>query len=298
MPFISTQAEQILAKHHTGSVSKIFLDDQQQVSGLLIDHQTCQATISLLGGQLLTWQPNNSRPVFWLSEKAIYQPNKAIRGGVPICWPWFGSYQDGGNHGFARQAQWQVDDINISAEQVELTLSFNGEQCHRLWPTPFILQQTFIFKHSLQQQLQMTNRSAKPVLYSGALHNYFRVSGPQNVDIPTLANKPFDDKLTSGTGLRHTDVQCIGPVDRIYHTAETMQIIDKSWRRTIELTSEHCQQWVLWNPGIEQSQQIADIHAQGEQQFICLEAANTQWQTIPAHQSRIIGQVIKIIEYN
>ena len=71
---------------------------------LNIKHNAVQATVSLYGGQVLSWQPTGEREVFWLSQASEYSSGKAIRGGVPICWPWFGAYKDGGNHGFARQS--------------------------------------------------------------------------------------------------------------------------------------------------------------------------------------------------
>jgi glucose-6-phosphate 1-epimerase len=278
-----------------GSVSEFVLDSAQQVFGLNIQHLSCQASISLLGGQLLTWQPTGTQPVFWLSETAIYQPGKAIRGGIPICWPWFGGYQQAGNHGFARQSSWQLESVNLTAHHVELTLVLAGAQSHPLWPAAFELRQLFVLGEQLQHSLVMQNRSTQTVHYSGALHNYIRVSKPENIRIPDLVAVEYDDKLTGTSQLQQEEVSCIGPIDRVYHSTKTMRMLDSQWHRTIELVSEQCQQWVLWNPGIAESNHIIDVHEHGAQQFVCLEAANTQWQQIPAGQSRTIGQTIRVI---
>ena len=94
---------------------------------LNIQHSLCSASVSLYGGQVLNWQPKGQPPVFWLSDTSHYQQGKAIRGGIPLCWPWFGAYNDAGNHGFARQMQWEMFEANITEHQVELILVVSGQ---------------------------------------------------------------------------------------------------------------------------------------------------------------------------
>jgi glucose-6-phosphate 1-epimerase len=270
------------------------LDFGHSIKGLQLKHQRCQATVSLYGGQVLAWQPTGQKPIFWLSDDAQYAKGKAIRGGIPLCWPWFGPNKGAGKHGFARQQIWMLTETLITEENITLVLTWHGENQHDLWSTPCELKQELVFGKQFSQRLFMTNLSDKPVKYTGALHSYFYVSAPENITIEKLSTTPFDDKITDEFIEQQPLDNCIGPIDRIYHTNQAVKIVDSQWRRIIELESQYCQQWVLWNPGKEGAAVMSDVHLDGEQQFVCLEAANTQWQNIPAESTVEMAQTIKI----
>lgn len=274
----------------------------QKVDGIdIIDvkHNLCSASISLYGGQVLTWQLKGQPPIFWLSDTSSYQLGKAIRGGIPLCWPWFGSYKEGGNHGFARQMKWQLLDAKITEQEVIITLVTSGENLSPLWPTPFKLQQTLTFSTQFKQQLIIDNLSDKTVQFTSALHSYFQVSSPLYTSVPGLNTLKFDDKNTLLKSQQDKLEDCVGPIDRIYHSHghNTQQIKDSGWQRIIEVESSHCQQWVLWNPGEEVAKSMTDVHAGGESEYVCLEAANTQWQTIPANENVTIEQKVTVIPF-
>ncbi|XQW85734.1 D-hexose-6-phosphate mutarotase [Thalassotalea piscium] len=260
-----------------------------------IQHHLCSASVSLYGGQVLTWQLKGQQPVFWLSDASLYQTGKAIRGGIPLCWPWFGDYKDGGNHGFARTMQWQLIDAEITEDAVVLTLSTAGEKVSPLWSSPFKLLQKLTFSTEFTQALTIDNVSELPVKFSSALHSYFQVSSPLYTTVARLNNVQFDDKITSRVGQQDVRENCLGPLDRIYYNHDIQQIKDTGWQRIIEVESKQCGQWVLWNPGQEIAKTMADIHVGGELEYICLEAANTQWQTLPPHESVTLAQRISII---
>jgi len=272
----------------------------ESFEGLNISHPHCQAQISLYGGQVLSFKPTGHKDVLWLSEEACYQSGKAIRGGIPICWPWFGandkqtSEVKSSNHGFARQLVWQVDTLDADERGVTITLVLSGEKQHPLWPNSYQLRQTLFFGKSFKQTLAMTNLSQQDAQYSAALHSYFGVSNPSNVNIDTLTGVNYCDKLTDGSSIQQQSVSCIGEIDREYHCSEKMVIVDNDWQRKIEIVSNNCQQWVLWNPGVDLANTMADIHAGGEQEYVCLEAANTAWQALPAGETVIISQEIKV----
>jgi len=285
-------SSQIILSNEFGQVQSLDLD--KSTKGLSLKHDKCIATMSLYGGQVLTWQPTGEKPIFWLSDDAQYSQKKAIRGGIPICWPWFGPYKNGGNHGFARQQFWELTETIITKENIRLVLSWRGENHHKLWPAACKLKQVLEFGKQFSQKLYMSNLSDKPVRYTGALHSYFAVSSPKNITIEQLSSASFDDKLTGEFVETQPLDNCIGPIDRIYHSRQTVKMLDSHWQRLIEIESNNCQQWVLWNPGQQGAELISDIHLHGEQQFVCLEAANTQWQDIPAKNTVEMSQVIKI----
>jgi len=281
----------LLEKNDFGQVHKEQLS--LGLSAIVIEHSNVKAKVSLYGGQVLSWQPCGEKEVFWLSKDSNFEKGKAIRGGIPLCWPWFGTHPNdidkkAGNHGFAREQLWQVDDITVSEEGVEVVLSWQGENMSDLWPLACQLQQVLFFGRTFKQTLLMKNLSNVDSYYTGALHSYLSVSSPSNIKIAALEQANFDDKISGEFNKAQPLENGIGPVDRIYHTNSVMNIVDNKWQRTIELKATNTQQWVFWNPGVELANNMADIHLKGEHEFVCLEAANTQMQLIAA------GTVVKI----
>ncbi|MGL1958918.1 MAG: D-hexose-6-phosphate mutarotase [Colwellia sp.] len=291
----------VLKKNNFGQVQQV--DLANDIKSLTINHMFCQAKVSLYGGHVLSWQPNDQQEVFWLSKSSLYQQGQPIRGGIPLCWPWFGAHHndvknESGNHGFARLHNWHVESINIYELGVEIVLLWQGSCTHYLWPTACQLKQTLFFGKVFKQQLEMTNLSDVDAEYTGALHSYFSVSSPEKINIEKLSHASFFDKLTGEHNSAQLLSNGVGPVDRIYDTNDVMEIVDHQWQRTIEVVSEHTNQWVFWNPGQELAEKTADIHPSGENEFVCLEAANAKVQILPALSSITIGQTIRVIPFD
>jgi glucose-6-phosphate 1-epimerase len=290
-----------LSKNEYGQVLQSKLSSD--LSALIIKHSNAQAKISLQGGQVLSWQPTGEKEVFWLSKNSALEQGKAIRGGIPLCWPWFGahpndSHNKEGNHGFARCQLWQLDNIDITEQGVEVSLSWQGINMSDLWPFSCRLTQTLFFGKTFGQCFTMTNLSDNDTYYTGALHSYLAVSNPNNVSLTQLAKAPFDDKLTGNSCKAHplitTLANGVDPVDRVYHSNDIMELVDSDWQRTIVIKATNTKQWVFWNPGVELANKMVDIHKQGEQEFICLEAANTQRQLLAAGRSLTMEQNITV----
>lgn len=293
-----------LVKNDFGQVQQVKLSSD--LLALIIEHKHTQAKISLYGGHVLSWQPTGEKEVFWLSKNSSFEQGKAIRGGIPLCWPWFGvhpndSENKASKHGFARCQLWQVDNIDINEQGVEVSLSWQGKNMNDLWPFACQLKQVLFFGQSFKQELTMTNLSDSDAYYTGALHSYLSVSSPTNTTLTELAKAPFDDKLTGKScapqPLQNTLANGIDPVDRIYHSHEPMEVVDSHWQRTIALKTINTEQWVFWNPGVELANNMADIHESGEQEFICLEAANTQMQLLGAGKSLAMAQEITVTKH-
>lgn len=288
-------SKQEISRNAFGSITQEALSESQQK--LIISHATCKASISLYGGHVLSWQPKGQAPVFWLSNTAKFQEGTAIRGGIPLCWPWFGAHSDGvitANHGFARQSTWQLVDAQINEDAVEVTLEFSGQNEHVLWPAPFSVRQTLSFGQRFEQRLAMTNLDEKAIDYTAAIHSYFQVSNPKNCSVPVLSPATFDDKIEQTLQVTKPLADCVGPLDRIYYQEGQATLIDTGFRREIAITPINTKQWVLWNPGADIAKTMADVHENGEQEYVCLEAANTQWQTLPPNESIVIGQIVEV----
>lgn len=290
-------SESILSSTASAAIYQTTIDENIVI--LNIQHPLFTASISLYGGHVLSWQPVGHDDVFWLSKTTEFENGKAIRGGIPLCWPWFGPNLDeqgnnGGNHGFARTKRWQLVSHEITDENVTIVLELNGENEHILWPSKFKLLQTLVFSKTFSQQLAITNLSSKTVKFSSALHSYFKVSNPKKVQVPQLVDSVFDDKITEKKQQKDQIENCLGPIDRIYYCSDEQVVIDQGLQRKITIESNHCQQWVLWNPGQEIAKNMSDIHAGGEYEFVCLEAANTDWQSIAAGDKVTLCQKITV----
>lgn len=264
-------------------------------SELKLNHELFSARLTLHGGHVLSWQPKGHDEVFWMSKKAQLQQGKAIRGGVPICWPWFGPYNDAGNHGFARNSIWQVKDIVIDESGICVELLLSGQDCSKAWPFSFAITQVLKFSNTFSQQLIIENTGDSAFQFTDALHTYFAVSHPKNVALPDLNNASFDDKIAQHSGCSPANVlACVGPIDKIYHHNSSATLFDKGLKRAIEIKKTNSAQWVLWNPGVEIAASMSDIHQQGEDEFVCLEAANTNWIKVPVGQSVELSQMMQV----
>lgn len=288
---------QLLTENDFGQIHQVELS--QGFAALVIAHPQVKAKISLYGGQVLNWQPAGEKEIFWLSKTATFTQGKAIRGGIPLCWPWFGVHpEDGdnqfGNHGFAREQTWQFSNAVISEQGVEIRLTWQGANMNELWPYPCQLEQVLFFGSTFKQTLNMKNTGDTDAFYTGALHSYFAVSSPENIKIAALEQASFSDKLTGKLCQPECFKNGVGPVDRVYHTDKVMTIVDSQWNRTIQIKATNCKQWVFWNPGVELANNMSDIHQQGEQEFVCLEAANTNMQPILAGENVKIEQEISV----
>lgn len=204
------------------------------VADITNDHAS--ASISLQGAQVLQWIPHSEEPVIWLSPCARFAPEKSIRGGVPICWPWFGC-PDGceglPNHGFARTAQWDLVETG-STELGATRLVFRmleNDQIQAQWPHQTSLEMAVVIGKHLEMNLKTRNDGSVPVVIGKALHTYFEVSDIRRVRIHGLENCYYLDKLDGGAMKQQAGAMVIGEeTDRIYldSTADCL-IEDPAW---------------------------------------------------------------------
>lgn len=160
---------------------------------LVIAHPKVRAAVTLQGAHLLAWQPAGEKPVFWLSEKSAFTEGKAIRGGVPICWPWFGPAGEPA-HGFARVLPWTLSAHDENDDSVMLTLVLESNaQTKKLWPHDFTLLARFRFGERCEIELEAHGEFEA----TAALHSYFAVEDIAGVEVSGLG-KTFIDKVNNG----------------------------------------------------------------------------------------------------
>lgn len=245
---------------------------------LLIRTPLATAALSLHGGQLLTYVPQGFEDLLWLSPCSQRAP-AAIRGGVPVCWPYFGRQGQAGDvpqHGFARNAAWTLLEVANEPDgetTIELSLPENAG-------TPLRLSQTLRVGRDLTQSLTTRNTGAVPMAFTQALHTYFRVGDAQRVQVDGLEGLTYADKYDgrehrqAGAWDLH-DPRDPGRSDRIYRRAGGRYALhDPVLRRRIDLTTSGSRSLVVWNPGEQGIDAIDDAPADGWRQFVCLEAAN------------------------
>jgi glucose-6-phosphate 1-epimerase len=253
-----------------------------------INNAKAHATISTYSGQVLSYRPKNQQQdLLFVSDQAYYEDGKAIKGGIPVCWPWFGADPDDQGrpaHGFVRNRQWEVSSSESLADgstQVVMSLVDTAET-RKIWPHPFRLDIVITVGDSLKVALVTHNSGDESVTISQALHSYFHVGDISKVRVLGLDGTEYLDKVDDST--RKTQVGPViieGEVDRIYTGVSGELIIDdESLGRKIRITSSGCSTAVVWNPWSEIATSMGDLDDNAYRNMICVETANAGPETI------------------
>ena len=267
---------------------------------LRIETPLASAAISLHGGQLLSYAPRGFDDLLWLSPLSKRAPD-AIRGGVPVCWPYFGregQSPEVPQHGFARNTQWILVDSRIDTEG-EATIELALPQKAGL---PLRLTQTLRIGNQLHQSLTTHNTGVVPVSLTQALHTYFRVGDAERTHVTGLKGLMYADRYD---GQRHAqshewnlqDPGDPGRSDRTYqNTGNRFALVDPALNRRIELTTSGSRSLVVWNPGEGGIAAIGDAPSDGWRHFVCLEAANAGEDVIELepHGSHTLQQIVSV----
>ncbi|HEC17972.1 MAG TPA: D-hexose-6-phosphate mutarotase [Gammaproteobacteria bacterium] len=246
-----------------------------------IDNDLATAEVYLHGGNITAFQPHGSDPLLWLSPLAQFQTDKAIRGGVPVIWPWFGPHSVDSHkpqHGFARTASWQVSHAGALADgSTQLQLDLRDTSATRtLWPHAFALELVFTVGTELRIELTSRNTGDQPFTAGAALHSYFAVGDVEQVVVEGLADCEYIDKLDADRRKRQEGlVRIHAEVDRIYLKTENSCVIhDPLMARQIHIEKGGSRSTVVWNPWADKAEAMADFPDQGFRQMLCIETAN------------------------
>ncbi|MEW6293466.1 MAG: D-hexose-6-phosphate mutarotase [Pseudomonadota bacterium] len=258
------------------------------------------ATIALQGAHVMTWQPRGQKPVIWLSKAAKFASGKSIRGGVPLCWPWFGPHATEPaypGHGFARTIPWLlVDAWKLPDGRVRLEFEpvMNDAAC-AMWPHPSLAKNIVTVGQELEVELATTNTGHAPFMLGQALHTYFEIGAIDQVEIAGLEGCTYIDKVDGGKRKKQKGaVSFAGETDRVYlGTAGCCGIVDPVLKRTLLITSTGSRSTVVWNPGKEKAAKMGDFGNQGEDRMVCVETANAADDVItlaPGETHRMTAQ--------
>ena len=239
------------------------------------------AELMLQGAHVTQWAPSGARPVIWLSPAAKFAPGKSIRGGVPICWPWFGPHGSESNypaHGFARTVPWEIVASNSEgdADVVRLRL-LDSETTRAQWPRPSELTLEVRVGAALELTLTTRNIGKFPITVGEALHTYFAVGDVRQTRVQGLDGLSYIDKVDGfKTKQQKGAVTIDGEVDRIYlDSIEDCIIDDPAWKRRIRIAKRGSRSTVVWNPGSAKAQQMGDFGGpEGHLGMLCVESGN------------------------
>jgi glucose-6-phosphate 1-epimerase len=240
--------------------------------------KTAQASarVALHGAQVLAWQPAGAQPVIWVSQAAVFERGQPVRGGVPVCWPWFGPREGLPMHGFVRTRLWQVRAASMDAGgQVMLRLGLQDDADTRaLWDHAFDLELLLTVGATLTMALISRNTGDQPFTLTDALHTYFCVGDIHQTTVQGLDGCDYLDKVQNFASTKQSGaVEFTGETDRIYvHTTADCVIDDRGQQRNIRIAKTSSSSTVVWNPWREKA--FADMAAGEYQQMLCVETCN------------------------
>lgn len=234
----------------------------------------------LHGAHVTSWKPAGRDEVLFVSSKSRWEEGQAIRGGIPICFPWFRAKVDDAHapaHGFVRTKMWQLESIAETDRGVAVSMFTESDaETRHWWPAEFRLVQRVIFGSELSLDLVCTNTGTTTLRFEEALHTYNRVSDVAGVRLQGLDTVRFLDNTDSNKEkTQHGDVAMASQTDNAFlDTKSDIDLLDAHMRRRIRLKKANSLTTVVWNPWREAAAKLRDLGDGEWTQFLCVEASN------------------------
>ncbi len=269
-----------------------------QVERVELDQLTCwrirvagsELLVAQQGAQILGYRQGEQPPLIWLSPDAAYRAGQSVRGGVPICWPWFGDLRRNPQavqahyqleqvpaHGLVRALDWELLGIDEEDDAVTLRFAYDTRnQPLEGWPRDVGLTFFVRLAQDLGMSLETHNRGDTPLTLSQALHTYFAVSDVRQVGVEGLQACRYIDTLQDWQELRQQHAPVFAAeTDRIYlDTPARLSIVDPGWGRRIHLDARGSRSAVLWNPWIDKARRLSQFPDDAWQNMLCIETDN------------------------
>lgn len=278
------------------------LSFRQDASGLIvadIANDYANASVALQGGHIMSFQPLGQEPVIWLSPLAKLAPGKSIRGGVPVCWPWFGPHAADAalpGHGHARTMPWDVLEATTLVDgSTHLRLGLiESDATRAIWPHATPVEVLISVGSELRVELLTRNDSRETVQLGEALHTYFHISDIDNLAIQGLDGCAYLDKVDGfAQKTQYGAVTITGEVDRVYIDTESDCLLeDRGLKRAIRVAKHGSRSTVVWNPGIEKAEKMGDFGPDGHRGMVCVESANALGNAVtlvPGAEHRLVA---------
>ena len=232
------------------------------------------------GAHVWAWQPLGQDPVLWVSAKSEFEDDKPIRGGVPVCFPWFGPGREGNlqpAHGFARLADWRLVDASETGEglvvEYELDNEITGEQ--PAWPHAYRARLRVAFgPRDLDLELTVENTGDEAFSYEEALHTYLSVGDVRHVRVTGLEGARYLDKVSGEWADQVGEVEITSETDRVYLSTDDVLVDDPTPGRKLRISKRGSANTVVWNPWVAKSAAMPDFGDDEWTGMLCIEAAN------------------------
>lgn len=250
------------------------------LSRLMVVTPAAVAEIYLSGAHVTCWAPEGHHPVLWMSKKSVFSLGAPLRGGIPVCFPWFGTHPSGTAplHGFARISEWTLLDVvdhGTSAEMV-FGLEDSEETRRSAWPHQFRARYMVSVGAELTVSLEVTNTGQAPMTYTESFHTYLAVSDIRVVRLQGLEASSFIDRLAGTESVAATGeaLRLDAETERLYAEPGTITVHDPVAERRIRVTAQGSAQTIVWNPWIDKAAAMGDFGDDEWVGMVCVETAN------------------------
>lgn len=250
--------------------------------GTLVETEACTALVLDQGAHVVRWAPRGSEDVLFTSENSAFAAGKAVRGGIPVCWPWFNSGKDGQapvRHGFARTANWRQVQAEVEGEVARLVYELTSQDVdYHGFPAGVVARLEVDLGRELEVRLVVT-AGDEPVEFEEALHTYLAVSDVEQVRIEGMDGADYLDTVGEPTTRTQSgEITFDGELDRVYDSTATCRLVDVD--RTVLVEKENSATTVVWNPDAELAGTMADLGAEQARRFCCIETANAKQHAV------------------
>lgn len=272
------------------TLKHVTLEQRDELPVLRIRNAHADAAIALQGAQVLEYTQHGAQPAIWLSDRVEYKRGQSQRGGIPVCWPWFGALErnpaavrsmthaeQAPAHGLARARDWTIHSIIECDDYTQVTLNFVTDALSQVqWPAAAELQLIVTVGTTLRLELTTRNLSAQPIALTQALHTYFAISAIDKIHLAGFENTHYIDTLDDWYDHnQHGAITFTTETDRIYlDVPPSIQLHDSGWNRTINLRTQNSTSAVVWNPWIEKSKRLSQFAPDAFRDMVCIETAN------------------------
>jgi len=261
------------------------VDGPAGLSLLRLSTPVARGELYLQGAHISAWAPAGEAEVIWMSKASMFAPAQPLRGGVPICFPWFGPGRDSSMspvHGYARLAEWSLASAEDVDGAVTLVLRLTDADVAGLpgavkWQHPFELTYRVSFGVELAVAFTVRNTGTEEFVFEEALHTYIAIGDIHQVRIEGLGGSQYLDRAPGAATERVTQVGPVtftGETDRLYYSASPASVIDIAGGRRITVASDGSTNTVVWNPWIAKAAAMPDYGDEEWREMVCLEAAN------------------------
>ena len=271
---------------------------------IVIETSAATAEIYLYGAQVTSWKPAGTDEVLFVSDKSYWEVGRAIRGGIPVCFPWFRAKADdphAPSHGFVRTREWQLESISQEAgDSVCVCLSTaSDESTRRWWPFDFRLEYCITIAKSLRLELRMKNCGQSALRFEEALHTYFKVGDVEKARVRGLDGVAFLDNRDSNREKKQSsDLAISRQTDNAYmNTIGVVELFDPILGRTLKTEKQGSASTIVWNPWSDGASSMADLGKDEWRGMLCAEGANilSSAVTLDSGQSHAMTITISVV---